>query len=64
MSNPAGKFVTYASGMCEQQTDKVLSRMQVANLEPQELMRFLEFCSGKIHEQTFQNSKLPSKRIQ
>jgi len=49
MSSPAGKFVTDASGMCEQQTDEALSYMQVANLEPRALMRSLEFCAGKIH---------------
>jgi hypothetical protein len=49
MSSAAGKFVTNASGMYEQQHDEFFSHMQGANLEPQELMRFLEFCAGKIH---------------
>ena len=49
MSSPAGIFVPNASAMSEQQTDEVFSHMQVANLEPQELMRFLEFCAAKIH---------------
>ncbi len=49
MSSPAGNFVPNASAMSEQQTDEVFSCLKVANLEPQELMRFLEFCAGKIH---------------
>ena len=49
MFSPAGKFECDASEACEQKTDEVLSRMQVAKLEPQELTEFLEFCAEKIH---------------
>lgn len=45
MSSPAGEIVTEASG-----ADEISGHMQIAKLEPQELMRFLEFCLGKIRE--------------
>jgi hypothetical protein len=65
MSSPAGKFVSEASETYKQKPDEISSYMQIAKLEPQELMRFLEFCLGKIHEE--ENSGIgesTSKRIQ
>ena len=48
MLSPAGKFVRESSEKVEQKSDETYSNMQVAQLEPQELMEFLEFCAGKI----------------
>lgn len=54
MSSPAGKFASEGFG-----------GIQVADLEPQELMQFLEFCAGKIHgEQNPRNSETAPARIQ
>jgi hypothetical protein len=49
MSSAAGKFVSEAAGTRERKPDEV-AYLQIANLEPQELMQFLDFCARKIHE--------------
>ena len=60
MSSPARETVTEASG-----ADEISGHMQIAKLEPQELMRFLEFCLGKIRDGVGSPMSEPtSKRIQ
>jgi hypothetical protein len=48
MQSPAKQFVREVSGTAEQNSDGMFSNVQIASLEPQELMEFLEFCAGKI----------------
>lgn len=63
MSSPAGKFVSDAPGMGARKTDD--SYQQVAKHEPEVLMRFLDFCAGKIHrEQGSRPGEAVPERIQ
>jgi hypothetical protein len=48
MQSPVGKFAREASGSVEPKTNEMFTNVQVANLEPQEFMEFLEFCAEKI----------------
>ena len=48
MSSPAREI---RSNVRHTGADEISGYMQIAKLEPQELMRFLEFCLGKIHEE-------------
>jgi hypothetical protein len=65
MSSPSGEIVTEAFGAYRERPDEVLGHMQIAKFEPQELMRFLEFCLGKIREEVGSRISEPtSKRVQ
>jgi hypothetical protein len=62
MSSPAGKLVNETEAY-KLKRDEVSN--PIAKLEPQELMRFLEFCAGKIREEENSRTGGPTpKRIQ
>jgi hypothetical protein len=65
MSSPAGRFGSQATEACGTAEAEEFNQMQVAKFEPQELVKFLEFCAAKIHsEQLSRKSKHASGKIQ
>lgn len=49
MLSTAGKPVREIVETCREKPDEVLTHTQIANLEPDEFMEFLDFCANKIH---------------